>query len=978
MRLLIAGLTLVVLAVTTAAQQTDDWPTVTREMKPWTRWWWHGSAVEADGLTTQLQQLHEVGIGGVEITPIYGVRGTETRFLRYLSPEWMTMLDHALATAQRLGLGVDMATGTGWPFGGPWVDERTAPRTIVHRSWNLDGGQRLNDPIRARQTPLVRAVGAQIHVVNEGAPGDPPRGATLTQPIANPAARPIQIGDLVEPVEANRNLQALALEQVKYARDLPLAVLVASGPNGASIDLTSRVDAAGMLDWTAPDGRWTLDAIFAGWHGKLVERAAPGGEGNVIDHFSRDAIRRYVLPFDRAFASRRLDGLRGFFNDSYEVDDASGQADWTGGLFEEFRKRRGYDLRQQLPALFGRDAADRNALVIADYRETIADLLLETFTAEWAQWAKRRNKVVRNQAHGSPASILDLYAASGIPETEGYEIQRFKWATSAAHVAGKPLVSAEAATWLGEHFRSTLADVRAALDRFFVAGVNHIVYHGTAYSPPSEPWPGWLFYAAVAFSPQNTWWDDFAALNAYVTRTQSFLQTSRADHDVLLYYPLYDALSVRGNAMLTHFGGASPRAQGTAFEQAAESMQHRGYTYDFISDRQLRATRTVGRELRTAGGARYRVLILPASRFIPLETLESIIGLATAGATVISLEDWPSGVSGLADQERRRRRLTLLLDSVRFGSADAGGILEARVGRGRVLRGAVLDALLERAGVHRERLVDTGLAFSRRIDANDRRIYFLSNPTDRAVDGWLPLTETRSSITIFDPMSGALGRARTRAAAATGIEVFARIPAGGSVILTTSMSPATASFAYYDAAGPATPIAGPWRVDFVKGGPERPASRTIEKLTSWTTIGGDEMQRFSGSADYTVRFSRPGTPTADAWEVNLGTVRDSARVTLNGREQATLIGPTYRLTVPASALAETNTLTIRVTNLAANRVADLDRRGVPWKKFYNVNFPARLPDNRGADGLFSAAKWTPLDSGLIGPVTIRPMQRVRE
>jgi hypothetical protein len=72
-----------------------------------------------------------------------------------------------------------------------------------------------------------------------------------------------------------------------------------------------------------------------------VERAAPGGEGNVIDHFSRDAIRRYLARFDRAFGGRRPDGLRAFFNDSYEVDDASGQSDATPTLFEEFRRHRG-------------------------------------------------------------------------------------------------------------------------------------------------------------------------------------------------------------------------------------------------------------------------------------------------------------------------------------------------------------------------------------------------------------------------------------------------------------------------------------------------------------------------------------------------------------------------------------------------------------------------------------------------------------
>ena len=54
-------------------------------------------------------------------------------------------------------------------------------------------------------------------------------------------------------------------------------------------------------------------------------------------------------------------------------------------------------------------------------------------------------------------------------------------------------------------------------------------------------------------------------------------------------------------------------------------------------------------------------------------------------------------------------------------------------------------------------------------------------------------------------------------------------------------------------------------------------------------------------------------------------------------------------------------------------MAAIDRAGVRWRKFYNVNFPARLPENRGPDGLFTAAGWQPLASGLLGPVTIAPL-----
>ncbi len=928
-----------------AERDRRGWPPIVAETKPWTRWWWQGSAVDRTSLSAQLESLAKAGFGGVEVTPIYGVRGTEARFIRYLSPEWMAMLDHALSEATRLKMGVDMATGTGWPFGGPWVDDDTEARSIAHKRWTLAGGQRLAEPVTLRQASLVSAIGKRV-----------------------------QITDLVEPLTANRDLQALALEQVKYPRDLPLTVLMAYSDSGAAVDLTPRVQPAGQLDWTAPQGRWTLYALFAAWHGKLVERAAPGGEGFVIDHFSTNAITKYLLPFDRAFTGHSLRGLRAFFNDSYEVDDAMGEADWTPLFFAEFEKRRGYDLRRHLPALLGDDAnRDVGARVLADYRETISDLLLDTFTSEWSAWARRHGRQVRNQAHGSPANILDLYAASDIPETEGTEIQRCKWATSAAHVAGRRLVSAEAATWLGEHFRVRLAEVRAAVDRFFVAGVNHIVYHGTAYSPAGDAWPGWQFYASVEFNPRNAWWDDFGALNAYVARVQSFLQSGRPDNDVLLYYPFYESLTARGKTRLAHFGGAAPPAQGTPFEKAAETLQAAGFTYDFVSDRQLRRSLSVNGRITTEGTASYQTILVPASRYVPLDSLLHVLELARSGATVVSFEGWPSDVSGLSDLDGRRARLKANIDAVTFGPADADGIREATVGRGRILQGRDLHRLLTRANVRREPMVDQGLQFSRRVDAMGR-VYFVSNPADHVVDGWVPLDIRAGTMMAFDPMTERYGRLNTRARGSTR-EIYLQLAAGGSLIVAESPTPGSETFDVFRTAGESVPIGGPWAVTFVKGGPRLPPRRVVDPLLSWTTFGHD-AEVFAGTATYTTTFVRPRT-RGQVWQLDLGRVAESARVRLNGRDLATLIGPPYRMVLDASQLTTTNTLEVSVTNLSANRIRDLDVRGVNWKKFYNVNFPARFPENRGPDGLFTAARWEPLESGLLGPVTLTPLTIMR-
>jgi hypothetical protein len=920
-----------------------------------------GSDVDAAGLRAALEAYREAGLGGVEITPIYGVRGFEGRFVPFLSPQWVERLETALGEAQRLGLGVDMATGTGWPFGGPWVGTADACRTIAHRTYRVNGGERLAEAVRFRQEPLLRAIGNQIYDATEG--------TRIRQDV-----RPLDIGQLVEPVEANPNLQALALDQVRFPRVLPLHVLMAYSDRGEVLDLTARVGADGRLDWTAPPGMWRLHALFLGSHGKLVERAAPGGEGNVVDHFAERSIRSYLRRFDEAFAGRPLAGLRAFFNDSYEVDDAAGQADWTPALLDEFETRRGYDLRRELPALFAADASERGTRVLVDYRETISDLLLDRFTTGWRSWAEHHGKLVRNQAHGSPASILDLYAASDIPETEGVGLYRIKWASSAANVTGKRLVSAEAATWLGEHFLSTLADVRAAVDRYFVGGVNHVVYHGTSYTPPGEPWPGWPFYAAVHFDPNNTWWSDFAALNRYVTRVQSFLQSGRPDNDVLLYFPFHDALSVRGPGLLTHFGAVRREPSDTPFDAAFDTLERRGVGFDFVSDRLLRGSKVTAGALQTSGG-RYRALVLPKARSIPLETLAHALDLAREGATVIAYRGLPADVPGLHDLEPRRARLRQLADQLGFGPPDARGVRQARLGRGSVLSGTDLEALLEEAGVAREPLVDRGLTFVRRRHAGGR-YYFVANPRSAAFEGWLSLATTAPAVALYDPMHGSRGWSQVRPGVGGGTDVYVQLASGESLVLAThAAGPGGEAYPYVVPAGQPQAIDGQWTVRFVRGGPELPEPVTTSTLGSWTRFEAAASRTFSGTATYSIAFPRPAA--AAVWRLDLGRVRDSARVRLNGRDLGTMIGPSYQLTVAGIQFVEQNVLEIDVTNQMANRIADLDRRRVPWKKFYNVNFPARLPENRGPDGLFSAARWEPLESGLLGPVTLQPVRSGR-
>jgi hypothetical protein len=169
---------------------------------------------------------------------------------------------------------------------------------------------------------------------------------------------------------------------------------------------------------------------------------------------------------------------------------------------------------------------------------------------------------------------------------------------------------------------------------------------------------------------------------------------------------------------------------------------------------------------------------------------------------------------------------------------------------------------------------------------------------------------------------------------------------------------------------------GKWDLKFLSGGPSLPSSTSLNELRSWTGLEITGVKEFSGTAEYSTRFKKP-LVNAISWSVDLGDVKESATVILNGKKIATLIGPSYTVTIPASALKADNTLEVIVTNSMANRIIDLDKRGVQWKKFYNINMSARLAENRGPDGLFTAAKWQPRPSGLLGPVTITPLKLVQ-
>ena len=100
--------------------------------------------------------------------------------------------------------------------------------------------------------------------------------------------------------------------------------------------------------------------------------------------------------------------------------------------------------------------------------------------------------------------------------------------------------------------------------------------------------------------------------------------------------------------------------------------------------------------------------------------------------------------------------------------------------------------------------------------------------------------------------------------------------------------------------------------------------------------------------------------------LTLGRVAESARVKVNGRDLGVLFASPYR--VETGPLRSTgNVLEVEVTNVSANRIRDLDRRGVQWRNFKDINFVSI--DYKP----FDASRWPVRTSGLLGPVMLQPL-----
>jgi len=877
------------------------------------RWWWFGPAVTEAELEREMRLMRDGGIGGFEVQPVYPV----------------VLDDHASGVTTRPFLSDEFinalrftsvkARELGLRFdltiGSGWP--YGGPMVSINHAAGRLRVERINVPEGSRRVPLP-SIGA---------------GEKL---LAVFAARP-----------DGKSIVADSLREVTDVRD-GVVSLSETGPLQVQFFIASRT-------------------------GMQVKRPAVGSEGYVLDHLDRASIDDYLKQVgDRMMQAFGPNAPHAVFCDSLEVYNS----DWTGDFLNEFQKRRGYDLRPNLPALVN-DLGSKSTAIRHDWGQTLTELLNERFLNPLHEWSRRNKTLLRIQCYGVPAAALSSNVHADLSEGEGHRwkgLSSTRWASSANHLFGRRVTSSETWTWLhSPSFRATPLDVKAEADLHFLQGVNQLIGHGWPYTAPGVDYPGWRFYAAGVFNEKNPWWIVMPDVSKYLQRLSFLMRQGEPRNDVAIYLPNDDAWArvTNGNANLIDL--LRERLGPNLIPGVLEG----GYNFDFFDDEVLRQIGRVEKGSLVLGSNKYKAVILPNVEQISADTLMKFDEFARSGGTLIATRRTPALSPGFQAKNSDHQQIGELSKRLFEGGSAIGRLVLDEGGQ----LGVVLNAALKPDVSISPAAPDVG--FIHRA-TGDAEIYFVANTGNQPRRVKATFRVNGLNPELWDPMSGEASPMAVVARSADGVSVSLDLePYGSRVFVFSRRSLLPLASVPGETLGPIDLSAG-WQVSFGQGG----APVAIDNPRSW--IDDEKTRYYSGVAAYqkTVTIpdgflqkririrldfgegqpvAPPATPRANGMRALLdGPVREAAVVTINGRRVGSVWCPPYSIDVTDFLKRGENLLRIEVANTAINYMAG---HALPDYRLLNLRYGERFQPQ-------DMDKVQPVPSGLLG--RIRLMSRVVE
>jgi len=935
-----------------------------RSAQPWAYWWWLDSAASREGITADFEAMKQQGISGVLLFDAGEGKTNAPKGPLFMSEAWRELYRHTLREADRLGITVGVNLCSGWNAGGTWVTPEQAAKKLVWSETVVEGpGEQLLSlpypPIKADfyrdiavlALPLRGEHTGQITNLELKAGRAPAKGASCNA-----------LADLLASDESADTPPdaACRLDEIQV--------------------LTDQLQPDGRLMWQAPAGSWVILRFGYTLLGSRTKCVSPGAQGYEIDFFSREAFDDHFAHTARPLLddAKRIGAksLKYFHVDSYE----SGNPSWSPQFAEEFRARRGYELLKWMPVLAGRLVESREAThrFLWDIRRTVGDLFAANYYGRLAKLSHQAGIGIHPESSGPFWHHIDALQCAGgndIPMTEFWkrkdENKEWVWwltdcadfcdlikqAASAAHVYGRPICQAEAYTTMGPNWEEDPFTMKDIGDRAFCAGLTRNVLCFWVHQPDVKAFPGYQWEAAgTHFDSHITWWNMSQGWLTYLARCQHLLRQGRFVADFCFFYgeDVPNFVPAR-----SHVSPPLPA----------------GFDCDTINAEVLlnRLSMKRGR-LTLPDGMSYRYLVLPHRKTVAISpaVLRKIKELVQGGGTVIGpapqhapgLSNWPT-----CDAEVRSLARELWDEN----PGEAG---ERKVGRGRVIWGRTpAEVVAEDRGAADVEFRDLSPSeIEKRFDGvtvpldwihrRDGRtdIYFVANIGDRHASARVAFRTVGKSPELWDAVTGQI-----RPLPEFTVE-------GGRVVVPLKFQPKESFFVVFrkKAAGSekhaknfaeletVADLTGPWTVSFDPhwGGPRQV---TFETLDDWAQRPEDGIRFYSGTAVYRKSFDVPKSEISNRKSeihLDLGRVKNVARVRLNGHDLGILWTAPWRVDITRAAREKNNDLEIEVVNLWPNRL--IGDASLPQEQRRTITNVRK----------FNRPNATLLGSGLLGPVRL--------
>jgi len=614
-----------------ADQLYDSFRNPPAHARPFVRWWWNGGRVNEAEILRELDLLKQAGIGGFEINTVAMLEAVPKESLdafpavSWLSPEWNRMVRTAAEGARRRGMIADLIVGSGWPFGGRFLEP-------------------------GEQTQKVSVIKKEIV------------GPTLFKSDVHTLAAGRRRGR----------------DEVVTDSRVVFLQLVPRHPSSfdPGVNLMKSLSTSGSMNLQIPAGEFTL--YLGLWEEGFthVKLGAPGADGPVVNHFDARAVRKYLDNMSSRLGpdlgGRLGDVIRAAFVDSLELDHAN----WTSDFPDEFQRRTGYSVWPYLPFILDSEAGSEDNSIgdtvrraRYDFCKTLIELFHERFLQTYVAWCRDNGLRSRIQAYGRETHPLGGSMLVDLPEGESWlwgEEDRVvpsptvvnKYVSSAAHLSGKHQVSFEAMTNAVPVFRETLQDFKLCYDMSLMWGVIHPVVHGFNYNPPEAGFPGWVRFGCY-LNEKNPWWPYFRQWSDYASRLSSVLLQSDAQASVAILGPRADEWS-RDFLLYQPFPEVARPWYHYHLWQALNQL---GLSSDFVSEDILQKASFDKGRLRS-GGRSYDVLILEDVESLEPETATALEAFVLAGGKIAVVGEAPRRSPGLKDAAPRDAQVKSALDRV--------------------------------------------------------------------------------------------------------------------------------------------------------------------------------------------------------------------------------------------------------------------------------------------------------------------------